>query len=83
MTIQHRLARLERSTRRTPSGFSLEQFTLEAQEMRRWLTKRGLTPENALAAGLTGPAGLRFVTLEKIVQVQRDVEEWRRKRFGQ
>jgi hypothetical protein len=77
MKLLGRLRRLEGQMRGEPPS-DLATIVDEAQAIRRWLAERQLTAEEALAAGLGGPPGMRVTSLAAVVEARKRAQEWRK-----
>ena len=81
MSFDKRLLRLEKQTRQPAAvrSFGVQDVTT----LRQWLRREGVTPEEALALGMTGPPGLHpFLTIAKLVEARERNRQWRCERFG-
>jgi hypothetical protein len=72
-----RICRLEHARTGGEDGPSLADYVTEARALDAWLAQRGLTPHEALAAGLEGPGGLRWTSVELQARAEEDVTAWR------
>jgi hypothetical protein len=82
-SLHRRLGRLEQQSRPTRAGPGIQDFVAEYLAAQRWLSANGYdTPEDALAAEADGPAGRLRVFLKQMIEARKDVEQWKRERFG-
>ncbi len=82
MTIRGRLTRLKQLHRtRCASEHAkfAEIFMGEGADLHRWLEERGLTAREALATGLIGPPGMRYMTMKLLAEAQQSNAERRQK----
>ena len=77
MRLHARVRRLEHARASGEGEPSLADYLAEARALDAWLAERGLTPHEALAAGLEGPPGLRWTSLELEARAEEDVAAWR------
>jgi hypothetical protein len=81
MNLNKRLVRLEKQT--PPSNHTLAFVVQDVTKLRQWLRQKGVTPEQALALGMTGPPGLHpYVSIAKLVEARASTRQWRLDRFG-